>query len=193
MNENSESADGGLVAGMPGWFVRVDRVFGRCIAVLNALGTLLIAFIMVIVNLDIAGRFILNTPLTGTTEMVIVSIAAIVFLQFAHTLRSGRVIQADTLLRVLAVRWPRVNYGLMAIYCVVGTGVFLLLVHATLPFLERALSSGDMYGNPAVFALPKWPVRLIAIIGSAAMALQFLLLAIQYGMAALFPAKRSAA
>jgi TRAP-type C4-dicarboxylate transport system permease small subunit len=155
----------------------VDRAFGVVCAVLNALGTILIAFLMVVVNADVIGRFAFNQPITGVTEMVIMSIAAIVFLQFADTLRAGRMIQADTLLRVLQPRAPKVYHALQAFFNVVGAVTFGVILYATVPFLSRALASGDAYGNPAVFSLPKWPVRVIMIVGCAAVLLQFLLLA----------------
>ncbi len=155
----------------------VDRAFGWVCSVLNAMGTVLIGFIMVVVNADVIGRFVFNKPITGVTEMVIVSIAAIVFLQFADTLRAGRVIQADTLLRVLEPRAPRTYHGLQALFALLGALTFAVILYATVPFLERAWTSSDAYGNPAVFSLPKWPVRMIMIVGCAAMLLQFLLLA----------------
>lgn len=155
----------------------VDRAFGWVCGVLNAAGTLLIAFVMVVINADVVGRFGFNRPITGVTEMVIMSIAAIVFLQFADTLRQGRVIQADTLLRVLEPRAPRAYHALQAFFHLVGAVTFGVILYATVPFLQRAWSSGDAYGNPAVFSLPKWPVRVIMIVGCTAMLLQFLLLA----------------
>jgi TRAP-type C4-dicarboxylate transport system permease small subunit len=163
----------------------VDRAFGWVCSVLNAMGTVLIAFIMVVVNADVIGRYVFNKPITGVTEMVIASIAAIVFLQFADTLRAGRVIQADTLLRVLEPRVPRVYHGLQALFALLGAATFSVILYATIPFLQRALASGDAYGNPAVFSLPKWPVRMIMIIGCAAMLLQFLLLAWRHAQGAM--------
>jgi TRAP-type mannitol/chloroaromatic compound transport system permease small subunit len=172
---------------------RLDRWFGVFSTLLNAAGTLLIAFIMIVVNLDIAGRAFFGRPLTGVTEMVIMSIAAIVFLQFSHTLRMGRIVQADSLLRVVQRRSPRIYHWMQALFCLVGAVVFAVIVHATVPFLTRALASGDMYGNPAVFAVPKWPVRVIMIVGSAAMCIQFVLLFLRHVRQGLWPAPASGA
>lgn len=163
----------------------VDRWFGHFSSVLNATGTVLIGFIMIVVNADVIGRFLFDQPITGVTEMVIVSIAAIVFLQFSDTLRHGRMIQADTLLRVLQRRTPAGYHWMQAFFHVVGALTFAVLLYATVPFLQRALASGDAYGNPAVFAVPKWPVRVVMIVGSAAMLVQFLLLAWAHGREAL--------
>lgn len=155
----------------------VERWLGWLCSALNAAGTVLIAFIMIVVNADVIGRFAFNRPLTGVTEMVIASIAAIVFLQFADTLRAGRIIQADAVLRLLERRAPRAYHALQVFFHVLGAVTFGVILYATVPFLQRALASGDAYGNPAVFSLPKWPVRAIMIAGCAAMLLQFLLIA----------------
>lgn len=154
-----------------------ERVLGGLCATLNAAGTVLIGFVMVVINVDVFGRFLFDRPLTGVTEMVIMSIAAIVFLQFADTLRAGRIIQADALLNLLRTRRPRAYHGLQAAFNLLGALTFGVILYATVPFLQRAIASGDAYGNPAVFSLPKWPVRAIMIVGCAAVIAQFLLIA----------------
>lgn len=158
----------------------IERLLTWLCSALNAAGTLLIAFIMVVINADVIGRFAFNKPLTGVTEMVIASIAAIVFLQFADTLRAGRVIQADALLRLLERRAPRAYHAVQSLFHLVGALTFGVILYATVPFLLRALASGDAYGNPAVFSLPKWPIRAIMIVGCVAMLLQFLLMACKH-------------
>ena len=174
-------------------FALVDRAFGWVSSTLNAMGTALILLVMIAVNADILGRVLFSQPVVGVTEIVIVSIAAIVFLQFSHTLRTGRVIQADSFLVWLRARRPRTVLFLQACYEVVGAAAFVVIFYYTLPFFERALESGDAYGNPAIFSIPKWPVRLIALIGSAAMVVQFLLLALRNFALALRSGDREAA
>lgn len=162
----------------------LDRAFGLVSGLLNAMGTVLIAFLMVVINADVFGRFLFNKPVTGVVEMVIMSTAAIVFLQFSHTLRHGRVIQADSLLRVIERHWPRVYEWLQALFHVVGALTFAVILYSTIPFLQRAWASGDTYGNPAVFALPKWPVRAIMIVGCAAMLIQFVIMSVRHAVRA---------
>ena len=62
---------------------------------MSAIGTMLVIGVMVIMDFDIVGRVIFNSPLKGVPEIVAVSIAVIVFLQFPATLRAGRVISVD--------------------------------------------------------------------------------------------------
>lgn len=156
---------------------RIDRLMGVVTSLLNMAGTILIFFLLVIINIDVFGRYFLNRPVVGVVEMVIVATTAVVYFQIAHALREGRIIKVDTLLGVLERRRPRSASALKGLYNVIGAATFALIVYYTYPFLERTLASGDVYGNPLVFGVPKWPVRLVMLIGCSAVILQFLVLA----------------
>ncbi|MCW1931752.1 hypothetical protein [Pararhodobacter zhoushanensis] len=58
-------------------------------AVLNAVGTVWIVALMLLIVSDIAMRNIANAPIAGVPEMVSFSIVGIVFLQLSHALRAG--------------------------------------------------------------------------------------------------------
>jgi len=70
----------------------------RLIRGLNALGTLWIVALMLLINSDVLGRNLLGAPVRGVTELVSLSIVGIVFLQLADTLHSGRFTRAEVLL-----------------------------------------------------------------------------------------------
>ena len=72
-----------------------DTRFGKLTATMNAIGSCLIVFIMLVMLGDIFGRFLFNKPIPGVPEIVAISLVAIVFLQIAHTLRAWRVIFTD--------------------------------------------------------------------------------------------------
>src|SRR5690606_26270968 len=73
---------------------------------LNALGSLMILGLMLLINADIIGRTGFNAPVRGVTELVSLSIVGIVFLQLADTLRCGRFTRADMLLERLKRTQP---------------------------------------------------------------------------------------
>ena len=81
---------------MPGGFQRLTQA-------LNALGTLWIVALMLLINADVLGRDLLGTPVRGVTELVSLSIVGIVFLQLADTLATGRMTRADAIHQVQAV------------------------------------------------------------------------------------------
>ncbi|AZG09599.1 TRAP transporter small permease [Pigmentiphaga sp. H8] len=147
------------------------RILDACTAVLNALGTLLIVGVMIAINSDIAGRAFFGHPISGVPEMVSMSIVAIVFLQIAHSLRLGGLTRAEVLLDKLP---PRGRAGLEALYCLIGAGFCAVLFNGLLPLFERAWTRDLFVGAIGDFTAPIWPVRLVMLVGTAALGLQFL-------------------
>jgi len=103
---------------LPWNFQRVGRV-------LNALGTLWIIALMLLINTDVLGRNLFNAPVRGVTELVALSIVGIVFLQLADTLHSGRFTRADVLLDRLKRRRPALAARLQALYHLVGAALMV--------------------------------------------------------------------
>ena len=154
---------------------------------MNALGTGLILLIMLLVNSDIALRFVANAPIRGVAEIVSLSIVGIVFLQLPHTLRAGHITQADLLLGVLRARRPRVAHLIGAVHCLTGCALFsILAIHGWPPFLQAYLGA-HYVGSPGDFTAPTWPMLLLIVLGSGVMAMQFLAFAYGHGKAALAP------
>lgn len=142
---------------------------------LNSVGTLWIFALMLAVNADVAGRTLFNSPVPGVPEFGRLSIVGIIFLQLAHTLRSGRLTRADGLLRSAQRRWPRFAAGIEAAFCAAGVALFAVLVYGSYrPFL-RSWASGEYAGVEGYVTFPTWPVRLVIVVGCALAGLQFLL------------------
>ena len=144
---------------------------------MNAAGTLLIFVLLVITNLDILGRDLLNKPLRGTTEMMSVGIVVVVFLQLPNTLWAGRFPRADFLLESVHKRAPRAAAAMQLAFHLVGATMLTVLCVAIWPELIRAWELKDFFGALGDFAIPLWPVRLIMLLGSACCALTFIFLA----------------
>ena len=94
--------------------------FHRVVQALNALGTLWIVALMLLINTDVLGRNLLGAPVRGVTELVSLSIVGIVFLQLADTLHSGRITRADVLLHGLQRTRPVLAAALHAAFHLVG-------------------------------------------------------------------------
>jgi TRAP-type mannitol/chloroaromatic compound transport system permease small subunit len=152
------------------------RLFDGLTRGMNALGTCLVLFIMGVVLTDVIGRSLFSRPLTGTAEMVAMSIAVVVFLQFPSTLAAGRVIAADGLVEWLGKRSVRAEQWLLAAHHSVGGALFAVAAFYVWPLLRIAHASGDYYGNPAMFSFPKWPIFAAICFGASIMALQYLVM-----------------
>ena len=153
---------------------------GFLAAVMNATGTLMVLVIMAVILVDVFGRFLFARPLPGTPEIVAMSIAVIVFLQFPSTLRAGRVIATDGFLDWVGQRSIRAEQWLLALYHLLGGSMFVVVSSHVWPLARGMFASGDFYGSLAVFTFPKWPVYSIIAFGCAVMAMQSVVLAVQY-------------
>lgn len=151
----------------------LHHVFGA----MNALGTLWILALMVLMNADVFGRNLLGAPVRGVTEMVSLSIVGIVFLQLADTLRAGRFTRADVLLGRLKRDHPAWADGLQALFHLVGFALMGVILLASWEPLVQSVAIREFVGAVGDFQAPVWPVRLVTLVGLSATALCFALLA----------------
>jgi TRAP-type C4-dicarboxylate transport system permease small subunit len=151
--------------------------FGRLVALLAAIGTAWILALMALICADVVGRWAFDAPILGVAEMVQFSIVGIVFLQLPQTLRAGALTRADALFGPLAAARPRIAAALQLAYDLVGAALFALILFATWPLAEQAFAGREFYGSTGVVQIPTGPLKVIIIIGSAALVVQFLLLA----------------
>jgi len=140
---------------------------------LNAVGSVWVAAITVLVCADILGRLLFQYPLVGVPEIVKVSIVAIVWLQIPHTLKTGGHLRSDVLMRFLSGR-ARAVVDLFAY--VLGAIIFGLLVYSGWDTMIQAWQMGEFEGELPV-RVPTYPLRSIVLLGAGLTALQFLLMA----------------
>lgn len=158
----------------PGRLVRMaDAIMGGA----NVVATLWILGLMGLILCDILGREVLGRPVAGVPEMVKYSIVGIVFLQIAHTHRKGEMIRSDGILAMLRNRWPTAGLMMDLLAQLCGAGLAVLLAWAVWPKALRAYERGEMEGIQGHFTLPVWPFLSLIVLGSALLALSFLLTA----------------
>ena len=169
-------SDSGSDDGQAGWppLDAVAGLFARLTDALNAVGTVWILAIMVLINADVVGRGLFGTPIAGVPELVELSIVGIVFLQLASTLRARRLARSDVLPTLLQRRARRLGLGLEAVFNVAGMLVVSAMFYASLPLFVRAWQRDTFVGAIGHFTAPIWPINLIILIGCAALAVQFL-------------------
>jgi TRAP-type mannitol/chloroaromatic compound transport system permease small subunit len=150
--------------------------FNAVVVGLNALGSLWILFITAIVCIDVAARYLFNSPVTGVPLVITMSLIAIVFLQLPDGLRAGRVTRNEALLAVLLERRPRIGLALQAVFHLCGAAMMAFLVVYIWPMFVKAWTSRAFLGNRGDFVLPEWPFKLLIVVGAVMTGLQFLLL-----------------
>jgi TRAP-type C4-dicarboxylate transport system permease small subunit len=158
---------------------RPSSPLGYLIDGLNAVGSVVIAAVMVLMCADVLLRNIANQPIDGVAELVATSIVVIVFLQLPATLRQGRMSRADLFIDPLVQRRPAAGKALRALFSLVGVFACAVIAYATWPVLARAWSDAEFWGIEGVFTFPTWPMRAVVILGAGLASLQYLLLAWQ--------------
>ena len=156
---------------------RFRFTFGTLTRVMDSIGTVWVFILLIIINLDIGGRALFNSPLRGVPEIVSLSIVALVFLQLANTLRVGRLTRSDFVLGWLHKTRPRLGSALEGLFHLVGAALLVILFYASVPMFTKAWRIMEYVGAEGDFKAPVWPVKLIILIGCAVTCLQFVALA----------------
>lgn len=141
---------------------------------LASIGTVWIFLIMLLVVADVIGRDFLDRPITGVAEFAARSVAAIVFLQLAAAVCSGRMTRSDFVLNLIGKRSPAAVVVLDVINALVGAALFAALALMAWPEFARAIESNEFYGVQGVYSVPAWPFRGLIVLGSVAAAVCYL-------------------
>jgi len=151
-----------------------DRVSSGLIAIAtaaNAVGTIVVLILVVVLNADVIARGVFNDPFRGVHEVVQFSMVLIVFLQLPDVVRNDRLTRSDGLHTVLERRHP----GLVD---VIGRGIdvaaaiiMVLIAVAMWPEFVDAWQTDHFFGTPGIFTAPWWPVRLVIVLSAALCAL----------------------
>ena len=155
----------------------LDRVLGALVISGNSLGSAWIFVMMVMISADIAMRFLFNSPINGTTELVTMSVVAVLYLQLAYTLRSGSMTRSDTVLNRLIASRPRIGHGLSLVFYLAGAALMGAIVRGAWPKWIKAYDLDFYVGVVGVFTFPDWPRLLIVFLGCTLTGLQFLIFA----------------
>lgn len=153
----------------------LSRVANTLAIATNALGTLVVLALVVILNTDVIARGLFSSPIPGTYEMVQFSVVMIVFLQLADVVRVDRLTRSDGFLNLLHGRRPRLTANLRRIINALSAIFMGLIAYITFPEFLKMWDTQDYFGVPGVFTLPWWPVKLVITAGTALSCLIFLL------------------
>lgn len=138
----------------------------RLTSLISAAASLWIFGLMLLICADIFGRTLLNTPVQGVAEVVANSIVAIVFLQLAHTLMTGRMTRADFVIAGLEETRPFAAAVYRGVFHLAGIACFALIAEGTWPKLVEAWTNSEFFGAQGVFEAPVWPIKLCIFAGS---------------------------
>lgn len=151
----------------------LSRFLTRVLSSLNALGSIWIFALMILINSDAFGRTLFTSPIDGVPEMIELSIVGIVFLQLADAIRCGRLTRSDGFYNLVMIRNPKVGHCMGIVFDFLGLLFMGIVLYGSFPILIEAYE-GDFYaGNEGVFTAPTWPIKLIIVTGCLMTLLQF--------------------
>ena len=136
----------------------------------NAIGTLVVLALVLVVNYDVVARGAFNSPFLGAVEVVQFSMGLIVFLQLPDVIRVNRLTRSDGFLTVLGPRYPRTTGLIRRAINLVSATLMALIAIAVWPEFVEMFETRDYFGVPGVFTAPWWPIKL-TIFASAALCL----------------------
>jgi TRAP-type C4-dicarboxylate transport system permease small subunit len=147
------------------------------IKVMNALGTLWILGLVVLLNADVIGRNLLGRPILGVPEMLAMSIVGIVFLQLADCVHSGKLTRSELLLGRMEGWTPGGASFAQAVFHLAGLALMLAILAPSYGNFSQALEQGEYFGAIGAFRAPMWPIKLAVFVGLAMTAVSLLGLA----------------
>ncbi|MES0882548.1 TRAP transporter small permease subunit [Roseibium sp. SCP14] len=126
----------------------------------NAVGTLIVLGLVLIVNYDVVARGFFNAPFRGAVEVVQFSMVLIVFLQLPDVVRTNRLTRSDGFLTILQTTKPRLAETLRRAINFASAVFMALVAYAIWPEFVEMYETRDFFGVPGVFTAPWWPVKL---------------------------------
>ena len=154
-------------------------LLGRGLAALElgmaSVGTLWIFGLMFLICGDVVGRWIFNSPIQGTAEIVGYSIVTAVFLQMASALHAGRFTRVEMLIGPMEAKRPSAAHSFLALFNLIGAMVFGVITWGTWPKLAHAFTTGEIAGTPGVFDFIIWPFLAVVVLGAGVTCAEFLI------------------
>lgn len=141
----------------------------------NALGTLCVLALVVIVSFDVVARGVFNAPVMGSIEIVQFSMVLIVFLQLPDVVRANRLTRSDGFLTIARRRWPGLARWLGRLIDLVACVFMLAIAVSIWPEFVDNFQSRDFFGIPGVFTAPWWPVKLVIFLSAVLSTILFAL------------------
>jgi TRAP-type mannitol/chloroaromatic compound transport system permease small subunit len=152
----------------------IVRLLNVSVVVLNAIGSLWVLLLVLLICSDSLGRSFFNSPIDGVTEIVAVTMAVIVFCQLADTVRLGKLTRSETLLTMFQASNAMAPRLIVVGFDVLGMAVMAGIVIGTWPLLVESFVRGYYIGEQGIFTFPDWPIKAIIVLGSVACFLCFL-------------------
>ena len=144
---------------------RAGGAFASLVRGMNGAGVVWIFALTFLICADITGRTMFARPIAGVTEMVSLSLIGCVFLQIAHAIRGGRLMQVEMVLGRLGERRPALVSDWQIFLLAVSAAVLALIAIGAWPDFAAALRTNEFAGVEGIFKITVWPIKLLLVVG----------------------------
>jgi len=136
--------------------------------ILNAGGCIWTAILMIIIMIDVSGRYFFNRPLIGTPEIIQISIVGITFLQIPYVQLIDEHLSVTVLYDKLGKKLKKI---IDLTSSLLGIFVFGIIIYSGWKLLLLAIKINECDGSMASVMVPTWPVRFLIFFCSIIMVL----------------------
>lgn len=140
---------------------------GRVETWLAFLCALVVAFMMLITSGDVVMRYVFNSPITGTFELMEFSLVAVAFLSFAYVQQQRGHITVEFIAERVSPRW-RASMDLVVL--VIVFPIMLIMVWQTAEQALEAWRTGDV--TMGLIKFPLAPAKATVPLGIALLSLR---------------------
>jgi len=138
--------------------------------VLNSAGIGLMFLVALWIGADVIGRGLFNRPIHSTPEIVKTATVCVAFLGLVYTLRQGRHVRADMVVRRLT---KGVRQGLRMMANILGIFAFAILTKYAWDQAWVGFLAGEWEGY--VVEVPIYPARFVIVLIAFLLCIQFFL------------------
>lgn len=153
----------------------ISEVANRVAVSANAIGTLIVLALVLVVNYDVVARGFFNAPFRGAVEVVQFSMVLIVFLQLPDVVRVGRLTRSDGFLTIMGATRPGLVKTIRRSIDFASAVFMALVAYAIWPEFVEMYETQDFFGVPGVFTAPWWPIKLAIYLSAGLCTLIFLM------------------
>ena len=152
-------------------FILLLRIlYDGLLKVLNYVSVIIIFLTSIWISADVVGRYIFNSPIPGTVELIKTGILAIVFCAIPYTLQRGRHIRTEVLVRHFP---PAIIELCNALGSLIGAVIFALVCYFGWQVAWQAWLVKEFEG--VQLRVPTYPSRFIMVLGSSLLVIQFII------------------
>ncbi len=149
---------------------KFNQRFGVLLKSTTVIVSIIIAFMMISITLDVLSRYVFNYPLPAIVEINEYLLIYITFLGSAWVLRVNGHVSVDTLVSLLPSKWKGLIHVMTSI---IGFLACLALTYYSVLVTMSLYSRGIMEWQ--VLAIPKWIILICIPIGNLMLSLEFLI------------------